>query len=544
MNPGFSVSGQIVDVVSGSIYPGIIHVESGLVASIERLSEAPPVYILPGLIDAHIHIESSMLTPSEFARLAVVHGTTATVSDPHEIANVLGMEGVRFMIDNGNQTPFHFNFGAPSCVPATGFESSGAVLGAEEVAILLNDPEIKYLSEMMNFPGVVYGDPGVMAKLKAAGDMGKPVDGHAPGLTGEMLEKYVKAGISTDHECTSIEEAETKIALGMHILIREGSAARNFNNLIPLLARHPGMVMFCSDDKHPDDLIRGHINLLLKRAVAAGYDTMDAIRACTLNPVKHYKLQSGLLQTGDPADFIIVDSLEEFQVSATYINGQLYAKNGKSLIPAVNTERPNIFRLKFPEPAALKVPSEKGRLKVIHAYDGELITGKMLVNPNVVDGFVESDIEKDVLKIIVINRFTPSEPAIGFIHGIGIKNGALASTVAHDSHNLICVGTSDELMLKAIHLVSASGGGIAFANEDIEKLLPLPVGGIMTDSDGYTVAATYEEMNDTLHSAGSELRAPFMTLSFMALLVIPELKLSDKGLFDGNTFSFTELFES
>ncbi|MBK7172380.1 MAG: adenine deaminase [Bacteroidales bacterium] len=539
----FSITGQIVDVVSGTIFPGRINISSGKIESVEKFENSETVHILPGLIDAHIHIESSMLSPSEFARLAVVHGTTATVSDPHEIANVLGMEGVKFMVENGKQTPFKFNFGAPSCVPATGFESSGAILGSAEVEELLADNEILYLSEMMNFPGVVYKDEEVMAKLKAARDLGKPIDGHAPGLSGEMLEIYAKSGITTDHECVNIEEAEQKIALGMHILIREGSAARNFDNLIPLLKTHPDKVMFCSDDKHPDDLIKGHMNLLLKRSVEKGYNLMDAIRACTLNPVKHYRLKSGLLQPGDDADFIIVDSPKEFNILATYIRGEKYSENGVTTIPSVISTQPNRFNIGEIIPLMLKVPSKDGKIKVIHAYDGELVTGKMLVEPFVKNGFVESDIEKDILKITVINRFSPSTPAMGFIHGIGLKHGAIASTVAHDSHNLICVGTSDEYMMKAIELVSKTGGGIAFADENHEMILPLPIAGIMTDDDGNSVAKKYEIINDLVHQKGSKLRAPFMTLSFMALLVIPELKLSDKGLFDGNTFSFTDLFE-
>ncbi len=539
----FSITGQIVDVVSGTIFPGRINISSGKIESVERFENSEPVHILPGLIDAHIHIESSMLSPSEFARLAVVHGTTATVSDPHEIANVLGMEGVKFMVENGKQTPFKFNFGAPSCVPATGFESSGAILGSAEVKELLADNEILYLSEMMNFPGVVYKDEEVMAKLKAARDLGKPIDGHAPGLSGEMLEIYAKSGITTDHECINIEEAEQKIALGMHILIREGSAARNFDNLIPLLKTHPDKVMFCSDDKHPDDLIKGHMNLLLKRSVEKGYNLMDAIRACTLNPVKHYRLKSGLLQPGDDADFIIVDSPREFNVLSTYIRGEKYAENGVTMIPSVISTHPNKFNIGEIVPLMLKIPVKEGKLKVIHAFDGELVTGKMLVEPFVKNGFVESDIEKDILKITVINRFSPSTPALGFIHGIGLKHGALASTVAHDSHNLICMGTSDEYMMQAIELVSKTRGGIAFADENHEMILPLPIAGIMTDDDGNNVAEKYENINDLVHQKGSKLRAPFMTLSFMALLVIPELKLSDKGLFDGNTFSFTDLFE-
>jgi adenine deaminase len=544
MEKSFSISGQIVDVVAGTIFPGTLLVENGRIRTITPDKTAQGPYILPGLIDAHIHIESSMLVPSEFARLAVIHGTVATVSDPHEIANVLGIEGVRFMIENGKQTPFRFYFGAPSCVPATGFETAGCILGPLEVEELLANPEVKYLSEMMNFPGVVYNDPDVHAKLNLARKYGKPVDGHAPGLSGDLLEKYAKAGISTDHECTTIDEAIAKINLGMHILVREGSAARNFDNLVPLLRSHPEKVMFCSDDKHPDDLLKGHMNLLLKRSVAAGFGMMEAIRACTLNPVRHYNLDCGLLQAGDSADFVLTDSLSEFNILSTYIQGIEYARNGISFIKPVISSKPNRFEATIIEPAMLEVPAEKGMLKVIQAYDGDLVTGNLLVTPNIVNGLVISDVETDVLKIVVINRYQPSKPAMGFIRGIGLKKGALASTVAHDSHNLICVGVNDDDMSKAINLLVECKGGISVASEGRNELLPLPIAGIMTDANGSEVSELYESINRFAHELGSPLRAPFMTLSFMALLVIPELKLSDRGLFDGNTFSFTSLFKN
>lgn len=543
MQSSFSISGQVVDVVSGTISPGTVHVSDGYIRQIEPLKESSGPYILPGLIDAHIHIESSMLTPAEFARMAVVHGTVATVSDPHEIANVLGIEGVNFMLENGRSTPFRFYFGAPSCVPATGFESSGAVIGPEEVKTLLANPEIRYLSEMMNFPGVVYGDSEVARKLELARAAGKPIDGHAPGLRGDLLSTYASAGISTDHECTTIEEAIEKIGHGMNILVREGSAARNFDVLVPLLSSHPGHVMFCSDDKHPDDLVQGHMNLLLRRAVEFGYDPISAIRACTLNPVKHYHLDCGLLQTGDPADFIIVESLQSFRVLSTYIRGQLLASEGKSWFQPVETTRPNRFHMLEVTAPMLQIPGEQGKIKVIQAFDGELITGKLLWEPLIIEGYAESDTERDILKIAVINRYHPSVPSLGFINGFGLKKGAMASTVAHDSHNLICIGTSDELMLEAIHLIASQRGGIALTDGVRSEVLPLPVAGIMTDMNGSQVAETYQSLNDFAHSLGSTLRAPFMTLSFMALLVIPELKLSDKGLFDGNSFSFTGLFE-
>lgn len=543
MENSFSIAGTIVDVIAGAIFPGTVTVKDGKIISVEKSDSVPGPFILPGLIDAHVHIESSMLVPSEFARLAVVHGTVGTVSDPHEIANVLGIDGIRFMVENGKQSPFHFYFGVPSCVPATGFETAGCVIGPEEVEALIAEPEFKYLSEMMNFPGVLFRDPAVMAKLRSARNHGKPIDGHAPGLSGDGLKAYAGEGISTDHECISLEEAEEKISFGMHILVREGSAARNFDNLIPLLGSHPDKIMFCSDDKHPDDLVHGHMNLLLRRAVAAGFDPMAAIRACTLNPVKHYGLDCGLLQPGDNADFILCDSLIDFNVQAAYIGGVKVAADGVAMLKPVSCVAPNRFELEAVSSSQLKVPAERGLLKVIEAYDGELVTGKLLLEPSVVSGEVVADTGRDILKIAVVNRYNPSAPAVGFIRGFGLKKGAIASTVAHDSHNLICVGTSDEEMLKAMRLLIGARGGIALTYGTESLTLPLPIAGLMTDADGTEVARLYVTMNEAVRKLGSTLRAPFMTLSFMALLVIPELKMSDRGLFDGNEFSFTKLFE-
>ncbi len=544
MEKTFILSGQIVDVVSGTIFPGKIEITEGKISSVTPCTVPEKQYILPGLIDAHVHIESSMLVPAEFARLAVVHGTTATVSDPHEIANVLGMEGVDFMIGNGNLTPFKFHFGAPSCVPATGFESSGAVISASEIGQLLQRDDIYYLSEMMNFPGVIFGDAEVHQKLALAARFNKPVDGHAPGLDSDSIKKYAAAGISTDHECTSLTEAIEKIDAGMHILIREGSAARNFDALVPLLGTHPEKVMFCSDDKHPDDLVAGHINLLVKRALLAGYDPMAVIRACTLNPVRHYKLGCGLLQPGDAADIAIVDDLSAFLVRETYIDGVLTASVGKTLLPSAGYASPNRFLAPKTGIEDLTVEEGAGKLKVIRAFDGDLVTEKFLTYALVKDGKVVSDVQNDILKITVINRYQPSRPAVAFIQGFGLRCGAMASTVAHDSHNIICVGTNDADMVSVINSLVANKGGVAVTDGLNLDVLPLPVAGLMSGMDGYGVAVAYEAINKKALALGGSLRAPFMTLSFMALLVIPELKLSDKGLFDGSLFAFTDLFES
>lgn len=543
MQKSFTISGQIVDVVSGKTFSGKILVNDGKIASVTPGEVAETQYILPGLIDAHVHIESSMLVPTEFARLAVVHGTTATVSDPHEISNVLGLEGVDFMINNGNLSPFKFHFGAPSCVPATGFESSGAVINSDEIDQLLKRNDIFYLSEMMNFPGVIFGDEEVHNKLNSARKHNKPVDGHAPGLDSENIKKYAAAGITTDHECTNIAEAIEKINAGMHILIREGSAARNFDALVSLLGTHPEKVMFCSDDKHPDDLVAGHINLLIKRAIKAGYLPLDVLRACTLNPVKHYNLTCGLLQTGDAADMVVVDNLDNFNIQQTYINGVLVADEGKTLLQSFIYEAPNSFVAHAANAADIAIAGGKGKLKVIQAFDGELVTSKILVDPVLSNGYVVSDLHNDILKITVINRYQPSNPAVAFIRGFGFTHGAMASTVAHDSHNIICVGTNDADMVSVINSLIEHKGGIAVTDGQNLDVLPLPVAGLMGDMDGYQVAMKYENINNKAIALGGTLKAPFMTLSFMALLVIPELKLSDKGLFDGTRFSFTELFE-
>jgi adenine deaminase len=543
MQSTFSLSGLIVDVVSGTIFPGTIEILNGRIASITPCEVSENHFILPGLIDAHVHIESSMLVPAEFARLAVVHGTTATVSDPHEIANVLGLEGVDFMIHNGKLSPFKFHFGAPSCVPATGFESSGAVIDAAQIGDLLKRDDILYLSEMMNFPGVIYGDEDVHQKLNFAKKYNKPVDGHAPGLDSENIKKYAAAGISTDHECTTIGEAIEKINAGMHILIREGSAARNFDALVPLLATHPEKVMFCSDDKHPDELVSGHINLLVQRAVKSGYDTMAVLRACTLNPVRHYKLSCGLLQPGDAADFIVVDNLADFNVLQTFIDGNQVAGNGKTLLQSYSYETPNRFLAQKINLNELGVPAVQGKIKVIRAFDGDLVTEKFLADPLIGNDKIVSDIKNDILKITVINRYYPSKPAVAFISGFGLQRGAMASTVAHDSHNIICVGTNDADMVTVINSLVENKGGIAVTDGQHLDVLALPVAGLMAAEDGYEVAEKYDYINSRALALGGTLKAPFMTLSFMALLVIPELKLSDKGLFDGLKFSFTALSE-
>jgi adenine deaminase len=541
-----TIQGRLVDVHQRTIYPATIEVSAGKISRITPLTE--PVestlpYILPGFIDAHVHIESSMLVPSEFARLAVVHGTVGTVSDPHEIANVCGLPGVEFMIANGKTVPFKFNFGAPSCVPATTFETAGAVLDAADVEALLQKKEIRYLTEMMNFPGVLHGDAEVLKKIAAAQRLGKPVDGHAPGLRGEEARKYIEAGISTDHECFTREEALDKLHYGMKILIREGSAAKNFEALIDLLHDYPDRIMFCSDDKHPDSLMESHINSLCARAVARGIDLFHILQAACVNPVTHYGLEVGLLREGDAADFILVEDLLAFRVVQTYIDGALVADQGQTLIQpgrgGVEEEPINNFHCSPKRPDDFRVPYQEGQpFPVIEALDGQLITNKLLLQPKTSGGFVVPDTEADVLKIAVVNRYNDAPVATAFIKNIGLKRGAIASSVAHDSHNIVAVGVDDESLARAVNVIIRNKGGVSCVSEGEERIVPLPVAGLMNNSDGYWVAEQYTAIDKAAKELGSPLSAPFMTLSFMALLVIPHLKLSDKGLFDGDTFSF------
>ncbi len=539
----FQISGNIVDIINERIFPGTLIIGSGKIASVaEDTGIKESQYILPGFIDSHVHIESSMLAPSEFARLASVHGTVAAISDPHEIANVTGMYGVRFMIDNGRQTPFKFYFGAPSCVPATVFETSGAALDTHAVRELLQSDDIKYLSEMMNFPGVLNGSPEVIEKINIAKELGKPVDGHAPGLQGGDLVKYVRTGISTDHECFSLDEAIEKITLGMKILIREGSAARNFETLHPLISMYPEMCMLCSDDKHPDGLAGGHINELVKRALSKGHGLFDTLKAATLNPVRHYNLDTGLLRCGDDADFIVIDNLNEFNIKKTYIKGIKVAENGSPLIDETVKVKPNVFNTSRKTIDDFRIERKKsGNILVIEAIDGELVTNKFITWPNVDDGLIVADIERDILKIAAINRYEDASPALGFVKNFGLKRGAIASSVAHDSHNIIAVGANDKDICTAVNTIIDSKGGIAISVNGKTDLLPLPIAGLMSAADGYETAKKYAEMNLEAKSLGSALESPFMTLSFMALTVIPKIKLSDKGLFDGESFSFIEL---
>lgn len=536
------LSGKIVDVVNSRIFKGTITVDNGVIVNIIEDDNDIDQIIMPGLVDSHVHIESSLLVPTEFARLVVPHGTVASVSDPHEIANILGIKGVQYMIEEGVKVPFKFFFSAPSCVPATVFETSGCTLDAAAVDELLSKEEIKYLGEMMNYPGVVYDDEEVMKKIESAKRHGKPIDGHAPLLSGDELKKYVNAGISTDHECSTLQEALDKAALGMIIQVREGSAANNFNALIPLIEHYPENVMFCTDDAHPHELINTHINGLVKRAIALGYNELDVIKAATLTPVRHYNLEVGLLQVNDPADMIVVDNLTDFNVINTYINGELVAANGRALLKPVVIETINNFQTEHVCPDDFKVLDKGKDVRMIGVIKGELITEMIIDRPKSLDGYLECDIERDILKIAVISRYEKKKLTVGFVKNFGLKKGALASSVAHDSHNIVVIGCSDQEMTEAVNMIIDSKGGFSVYSEEEQMMLSLPVAGLMTDEDAHKVANEYVKIRDLSIKLGSQLSDPFMTMGFMPLLVIPFMKISDKGIFDCQKFEITSLY--
>lgn len=541
-NTAFKISGQIIDVVNSRIFRGTIEIEGKNIINIIEDDNDVEQIIMPGFVDSHIHIESSLLVPTEFARLAVTHGTVASVSDPHEIANVLGIDGVKYMIDAGKKSPFKFYFGAPSCVPATAFETSGATLDSVAVDELLSMNDIKYLGEMMNYPGVLFDDNEVIKKIVSAKRHDKPIDGHAPLLSGKDLKKYCNAGISTDHECSNLQEAKEKIGLGMKIQIREGSAANNFNSLIPLIKEFPNDIMFCSDDLHPHELIFGHINKLVKKAISLGYNTLDIIKAATLTPVKHYNLEVGLLQKNDPADFIVIDNLNDFNILKTYINGNLVAENNRSLIAPANVDSINNFSAEKVLIKDFRISDENKNVKIIDVINGELLTEQVIGRPKCVNNNLVSDINKDILKIAVINRYEKKKIALGFIRNFGLKKGAIASSIAHDSHNIVVIGCSDEEMARAANMIIKSKGGLVTWSYNKHIHIPLPIAGLMTYENGYKIAADYRLLVLLAKELGSELNDPFMTMGFMSLLVIPKLKLSDKGLFDCEKFQLTSLF--
>ena len=535
------ITGKIIDIYKRKVYPARINIDGDRIEAIEEVGESDDVYIMPGLADAHVHIESSMLVPSHFAVAAVRQGTVAVVSDPHEIANVLGVEGVRFMTKNAETVPLKILFGAPSCVPATDFESTGARLSAEDIEELLNDGSTGFLAEVMNYPGVVYDDKEVYRKIESAKRKGVRIDGHAPGLTGEALLKYIKAGITTDHECSTIGEALEKIAGGMKILIREGSAAKNLEALAPLLLSYPESVMLCTDDLHPETLANGHINLIVSRLISMGYNMYDVISAATKNAFEHYKINAGTLRKGDPADFIIVDDPARMNVLQTWIDGKCVFDGERTTFSPGIVDKVNRFRCSRLLPREIQVKNQGGNIRVIVAQNGELLTECEIIDAGTGE-YVMPDPEKDFLKICVKERYNDGAPAVAFIKGFGLKKGAMATSVAHDSHNIIAVGCSDREIAAAINMIVDAGGGMSVVSDDGADILKLPVAGLMSDMPVTAMAHRYERLSETVHSLGSRLDAPFMTLSFMALLVIPRLKLSDRGLFDGTDFKHVPLF--
>lgn len=547
----FKISGHIVDVVRQEIYDGTVEVKDGKISGIRRneVDEGAP-YIMPGFVDSHIHIESTLLTPSHYAALAVAKGVVSIVTDPHEIANVTGLEGIEFMIADGRKVHFHFNFGASPCVPCTGFETAGAVIDAKDIEALLQRDEVYGVAEFMNAFGVMTGDAQCLAKLKAAKDAGKPVDGHAPGLSGDALRKYAEAGVSTDHECVTIAEGRERIACGMLVQIREGSAACDFANLSDLLVESADHLMFCSDDKYPNELMEGYIDALVRESVAKGYPLWNILNAACLTPVRHYNLKHGLLQAGDNADFIVVDDMKGFNVLETYIDGLKVYGDGRlqkdNFVKDFSEEKsfPNRFAAEAISSDDLKVSAKGGRLKVITARDLSLLTGMELVKPAVEDGFVVPDVEKDILKMVVYNRYVKAAPQVAFVKGFRLKAGAMASTIAHDSHNIIAIGTSDDEIAKVINRLVETKGGIAISDGGSISHLALPVAGLMSPLDGEEVAGQYEALKKRAAVLGCPFNAPFMTMAFMALPVIPDLKLTDKGLFDVTKFEFTDLMEA
>ncbi len=542
--------GHIVDVVNRRIFDGAVEIQKGKIVRITEavVPETAP-YIMPGFYDSHIHIESTLLTPDQYARLAVEQGTIGVITDPHEIANVLGLDGVKYMIDNGKKVRFHFHFAAPACVPATPFETSGATIDSKMVAELLQRDEVYGLGEMMNVPGVLSNDPETMAKINATLAAGKIVDGHSPALTGDDLKKYRAAGISTDHECTTLAEARERVKLGMTIQIREGSAACDFDALAPIIAEAPGQVMFCSDDKYPDEIGHGYLNAMCRRAIHRGLPLWDVLTAACVTPLKLYGLKHGLLQVGDNADFIIVDNLQEFNLQETYIDGQRVVADGlctdKIIVDdtPLDTNYPNHFLAEPITVDDIKVPAcEDKKIKVIGTTEGSLLTTQIVVEPKIVNGLVVSDTEHDVLKLVCLSRHSKAKPVVGFIQGFGLKRGAIASTIGHDSHNIIALGATDEDIVRAINTIIEMKGGLVVVDGKDMVELALPIAGLMSYRNGVKVAKRHLQLKNFAERLGCRYKAPFMTMAFMSLSVIPEIKLTDKGLFDATKFEFTDLF--
>lgn len=537
------IEGNIVDIHNREIFPGSITIDKkGVIVSIDRNLKKYDYYICPGFIDAHVHIESSMLIPEEFSKLAIRRGTIAIINDPHEIANVMGMEGINYMIENSSKSDIKMFFTIPSCVPATPFDSSGSVISSQDVEKMAASGKFIGLSEMMNVPGVLHQDPEVMSKLEIARRYHLKIDGHAPGLSGEELKQYIATGISTDHECVSVEEAKEKISNGMKILIREGSAAKNYEALKQLIATNPDDVMFCTDDSHPDELLlEGEIDKLVSRAIKDGFDLFDVLKIASYNPVLHYGIGVGTMKIGDSADFIKIRNLESFETLAVYIGGiEKFNLNKKAVInPNESSKAINNFQRHVISISDISKPVEK-ELVCIKVFQGEIITGRAdFTIPSPSLNF-ESDIERDILKIVYLNRYQNSPPKVGFISGFGLKEGAFATSISHDSHNIIAVGCSDKDILDVINTVIEEKGGLAVKNNNGIMKLSLPFAGIMTCASGEKTAFAWNKLTHELNRMGCMFDSPFMTLSFMSLIVIPQLKIGEQGLFDFNSFKFID----
>lgn len=546
MEPNFqilqSLKGNIVDLFNRDVTPGRLFFEDGRIVRIEKCNYKPSLpYIIPGFVDSHVHIESSLMLPQQFSRHALRFGTTAVVADPHEIVNVLGKAGYDLMVENGAGGEIKFYFSVPSCVPATPFDSSGFELDSKEVEVLFSiySENIPSLGEMMNFPGVLNGDKEVTAKLEIAKKYGKRVDGHCPGLTGKDLKRYIESGISTDHECESLTEAVEKLERGMKIQIRHGSAASIFHKLIPLIQSYPDQLMFCSDDIHPDVFAIGHIDYMVRTAVQKGQDVFNTLRIASLNPVQHYGLDVGLLRPGDSADFLVVDNLEEFNIQENYIKGIPWISKTKEDKPHTPVSRANFFYVNRVKEESLQISRSSGMCKVIEVVDGSLYTREKRYRLRK-DSFSET--KPEVLKLVSLNRYHKDSPSIALLKNFGLRKGGIISSIAHDSHNLLVTGTSDPIIVELINWVNDCKGGIAVHDGSAIIGLDLPVAGIMSDQNFEFVKDKFDQLNRILKEMGSKLSSPLLSISFLSLLVIPELKLSDRGLFDVRKFEFTSLF--
>jgi len=551
----FSITGKVYNPFTSEVDFLEVCVVNGVITKkIKKPWDDSAPIITTGFICSHVHVESSLLPPHEFSKLAVRRGVMGVVADPHEIANVLGVAGIDYMIESGKKVPFYFFWGAPPCVPATIFETNGYTLGVDDCRALLDRPEITHLSEVMNYPGVLNGDAELFEKVSYAKEKGKPIDGHAPGLRGESAEKYVKLlGCPADHECFTPEEALDKIRAGGLVAIREGSAAKNFDALWHLLKDYPDKIMFCADDAHPDGIFNGwgeiddssgYIDVLVRRAIANGIEPMIALQAASRNPILHYNLPVGRLEVGDPADLITIESFESLKVLETYVKGELVQSGGESLISSVSTIPINNFNCQKIDMDKLRIYGDCTKsLRVIRVIPKELVTEVDLVRPAMANDEIVSSVENDVLKVVVVNRYTSDvKISLAFVTGFGLTSGAIASSVAHDSHNIVAVGTNDEDLLSAVNAVIDSKGGLVVSERDYIRILPLPIAGLMSDLDAFEVVKRYEELDQLAKvSLGSSLPSPFMSLSFIALLVIPALKISDMGLFDGSQFCFVPL---